>query len=250
MSDFKTHLSAACAGSGLAATTVLLTGTGRPSELFLYFVIGIIGGILPDIDADQSVPIRLIFDFLAPVIAFPVVFSRSAGCSVAELFILWIAAFLTIRYFVRAVFTYFTVHRGSIHSIPAAILFGLATTILLNRVFIFSDATAWAGGCFVFFGFIIHLILDELNSLKVSKMRVKKSFGTALKLGTGNLRITILLYIAIVAMLSLTPDPRTFIATFSNKNYYLHIRFFPEGQWFESLSEKIGLSEREVRIEK
>ncbi len=241
MADFKTHLSTACAGSGLAATTVLLTGTGSPSEVFLYFTAGIIGGILPDIDSDQSLPLRLIFDFLAPVIAFPVVFSRSAGCSIAELFILWIAAFLTIKYFVRTVFTYFTVHRGAIHSIPAGILFGLSTTVLLRRVFAFSDAAAWMGGCFVFFGVIIHLVLDEIYSLKLSKMRVKKSFGTALKLGTGNLRTTILVYIAIVAMLSLTPDSRTFIRTFSDKDHYLHVRFFPEGQWFESLSEKMGL---------
>lgn len=239
MADFKTHLSAACAGSGMAATTVLLTGAGRPSELFLYFVIGIIGGVLPDIDSDQSVPIRLIFDFLAPIIAFPVVFSRSAGCSIAELFILWIAAFLTIKYFVRAVFTYFTVHRGAIHSVPAGMLSGLATAVLLHRVFAFPDSTAWMAGIFVFFGFVIHLILDEVYSLKLSKMRVKKSFGTALKLGTGNLRTTILLYIVLVAMLSLTPDSRTFISTFSNKDQYVHIRFFPEGQWFESLSEKL-----------
>ncbi len=122
MAAFKTHLSVSCLASGLTATGLLLTDMGNPPKVFLYFMMGIIGGILPDIDADNSVPIRLTFDFLTPVIAFPVVFSQSAGCSVAELLIIWLAAFFTVKYFVFYLFIHLTAHRGIIHFVPGGVL--------------------------------------------------------------------------------------------------------------------------------
>jgi hypothetical protein len=236
LADFKTHLSAGCVASGIAATGLRLTGTAQPPEVFLYFVMGIIGGILPDIDADNSLTIKLIFGFLAPVIAFPVSFSQSAGCSVAELFIIWVAAFLTIRYFILYLFTHLTVHRGVIHSVPAAVLSWFLTTILLHRVFHFSDITAWTGGFFLFLGFLIHLILDELNSFDFPRLRLKRSLGTALKLADAkDLQATALVYLLILALFFMTPSSESFFENLLNKDNYLKISLLPQNGWFQDL---------------
>ncbi len=91
-------------------------------------------------------------------------------------------------------------------------------------------------GFFVFFGFIIHLILDELNSFDLSEMRVKKSLGTALKLGNFKDPVaTSLIYIAIVGLFFLSPDAESFFTAMLDKNRYLEIPFLPREQWFQGL---------------
>jgi len=236
MADFKTHLSVTSPISGLTATSLLVTDLAQPYEVFLYFIMGCIGGMLPDIDADNSVPIELAFNLLSPVIAFLVVFTQKAGSSVAELFLIWLTAFLMIRYTVFYLFTRFTVHRGLIHSVPAGILSWFLCTILLYRVFHFSNFAAWTAGFFVFFGFMIHLVIDEFSSIDFSEMRVKKSMGTALKLGDlRDPKATAVLYVTIIGLFFLTPDPNPFLSTLLEKARHPDIRFFPQDQWFQGL---------------
>lgn len=236
MADFKTHIFVACPISGLAATSLLVAGMANPQEVVLYFALGCIGSMLPDIDSDRSVPVRLAFSFLAPLIVFFIIFRRGISCSVAEIFIIWLASFVLVKYFVFSFFTRLTVHRGVIHSIPAAVLFWFLSSILFYRVFHFSSFTAWMAGFFVFGGFILHLVLDELNSMNVFGARVKKSFGTALALVKFNdLGTTILLYLAVIGLFNLTPDPAPFFAKVLNKNAYLHLHFLPQGEWFQDL---------------
>jgi len=85
-----------------------------------------------------------------------------------------------IRFVIGGIFRRFTKHRGMWHSIPAALIAGLATFLVCGcpelgvRVF-----KAWA----VVIGFVSHLVLDEIYSVdwRGRKIRVKSSFGTALK---------------------------------------------------------------------
>lgn len=236
MADFKTHIFVASPLSGLAATSLLVARMATPREVVLYFLLGSIGGILPDIDSDTSIPVRLTFNFLAPVIAFLIMFAQGSAYSVIELLLIWLTSFLIVKYCVFSFFTHLTVHRGVIHSIPGGVLFWFLTNILFYRVFGFSSFNAWMAGFFVFFGYIIHLVLDELNSLNLLGSQVKNSLGTALSLVKFNdLKTTILLYLAVIALFYLNPDPEPFFDKILNKNVYLHIRFFPQGQWFQDL---------------
>ena len=61
MADFKTHLIGAAAVSGLAATIVVMSGPFPHQAVIGYFILGVIGGLLPDIDSPPSIPIRLAF---------------------------------------------------------------------------------------------------------------------------------------------------------------------------------------------
>ncbi len=189
---------------------------------------GDIGGILPDIDANQSVILGLIFSFLAPVFAFFVVFAQQSGSPVLKLFLIWLLAFFGVKYPLFFLFIRFTKHRGLIHSVPGGILFSFLGTILLHKVFLFSDVTAWMAGLFLFFGFVIHLILDEISSIDFSQMRLKKSFGTALKLGDSkDPTATSVLYVTIIGLYLLAPDPGHFLTTILDRGHYLHIQILP-----------------------
>lgn len=228
MADFKTHITVAFAASGLAATCLLAGGVARPDQVLFYFVLGSVGGVLPDIDADNSIPLKLTFDILSLVIAFGVMFSQRWGHSVIELSLIWLAVFLAVKYLVFSFFIRMTVHRGIIHSIPAGVTFGLMTVILLDQVRGVSSGYAWMGGFFLFLGYVIHLFLDELHSVNFSDMSLRGSFGTALKLVSfRDMKSTVAMYLVMIVLFFLAPPPGGFLRILLSKSTYAGIRFLP-----------------------
>ncbi len=121
MADFKTHLMGAAVVSGLAATTLVMTGQFPHQAVIGYFILGVIGGLLPDIDSPHSIPVRIAFMGLAVIAGFLVVFTFGRRYSLVELILLWIGCFALIRYGVFELLDRYTVHRGLIHSIPMGV---------------------------------------------------------------------------------------------------------------------------------
>jgi membrane-bound metal-dependent hydrolase YbcI (DUF457 family) len=90
------------------------------------------------------------------------------------------AIYLAIRFGLSWLLKTYSHHRGMFHSLPAAAIAGqtaflaFATEEPLRRYFVSSA---------VVLGFLTHLVLDEIWSVKMGWFgpKVKKSFGTALK---------------------------------------------------------------------
>ena len=55
MANFNTHLIVASTASGLTATGLMGAGVAEPREVLLYFSAGTLGGLLPDLDSDNSI---------------------------------------------------------------------------------------------------------------------------------------------------------------------------------------------------
>jgi len=236
MADFNTHLLGAAAVSGLAATVLVMTGQFPHQAVIGYFVLGVIGGLLPDLDSPTSIPIRIAFAVVAVVAGFLVVFTFGRRYSLVELVILWFGCFLFIRYGLFNLFDRVTAHRGLIHSIPAGIGFGLLAILLAFYVFNASATHAWLCGTFVTLGFIVHLLLDELYSVDLSGRKLlKSSFGTALSLGSLSQPVgTAALYLAVVALFLLCPSPRPFTELMLDRDTYRGVtqRLLPGETWF------------------
>lgn len=98
-----------------------------------------------------------------------------------HLLALAIASYFVIRFPVQWLFEQLTVHRGALHSLLANLLFTAIAVPIAYHVLALEAQTAWGIGGFIFLGATIHLILDEIYSIELSGMRVKRSFGTALK---------------------------------------------------------------------
>lgn len=236
MANFKTHLTVTSICSSIAATMMLASTIATPQEVLLYFILGVVGGLLPDIDSDSSLAVRLLFTFIATVIAFLVMFRQKTGNSVMELFLVWSASFVFIKFFLFSLFTKVTVHRGIIHSIPASVAFGFITAIVMNRVFHFNDFVSWMSGVFVFGGSILHLLLDELCSLDIMGKKTKKSSGTAFKFGSiGDFKSTAFIYMLIAALFVGMPNHTRFFSVVLKPETYQHLKFFPTGKWFSNL---------------
>ena len=235
MANFNTHLAVAAVGSGLCAT-VALAGHAAPQNYLLTLTLaGTIGGILPDIDLDKAIPSRILFNALGAISAFIALFSLHKQYSIAELWIVWIGAYLLVRYGVYKLFQDRTRHRGVFHSLLAGLFFMALTAVIFDRVFREPAALAWLTGFFVIIGFLIHLALDEIYSVDIEGAHIKKSFGTALKLfDYHSWRASALMAAAVVAVFVATPPAHDFWETVKPPVLYsfLKERLLPKGQWF------------------
>ncbi len=238
MASFPVHLSTAMAATGVAATTLLVVGLATPPEVVLYFLLGTLGGVVADIDAEHSSPLRIGFEVFSVLGATLLMFRLGNKLSVIELCLVWLVTFVTLRYGVFYVFTRYTVHRGVFHTIPAAVLFGLLTATIVHRLGSATPLEAWIAGTFVAFGYLVHLILDEVYSVDLYGAQMKRSFGTAFKLlSPRSPMASLLLYVTLVAVWPLTPEAHTFINTFTNAHLWQRIetRLLPHDGWFHNL---------------
>ena len=140
-----------------------------------------ISGIMPDLDSDHAIPARETLSFLAAV-APMLLFYRFhfEGMATEHILLFGAPLYLLIRFGFGEMLKV-SVHRGMFHSLPAAAIAGLIayemcdTGVSLGRGFKASGATL---------GYLIHLLLDEIWAVEFhgARFRLKKSFGTAMKL--------------------------------------------------------------------
>jgi hypothetical protein len=82
---------------------------------------------------------------------------------------------------------------------------------------------------------MVHLILDEIYAVDFEDARLKKSFGTALKLFEYRSAITSGLMAASVAgAFFIAPAFKPFVATVKEADMkaFMHERLLPKGRWF------------------
>lgn len=221
MANFNTHLGVAAVGSGMLATLCLQVGFVDAQDAILLASMGVLGGILPDIDLHYSHPSRILFSMLGIIAAFLWIFAAENHLSILELWGAGLGIYLLVRYPFWAAFQKATVHRGSMHSIAAALLCGLIVTALSSHAFGKAAFVSWMTGSFIFLGFILHLLLDELYSVDFMGTRLKRSFGTALKLIDTREHISsAVIIIGIFVTWFLTPDINQFLDTLSSPETY------------------------------
>jgi len=221
MANFNTHLSVAAVASGLISTLCLQVGFVDSQDAMLLVLMGTIGGILPDIDLQYSHPSRIIFSILGLIFAFLWVLSAENSLSIAELWAVGLIIYCVIRYGLWRIFNIYTKHRGAIHSVAAAALSMLTTTVISFHVYGKNDFTAWLIGFVVFIGFIIHLLLDELYSVDFMNRRIKRSFGTALKLvDTRYAYSSSLIIVLCIGLFFISPSANRFTDTLMSAETY------------------------------
>jgi len=238
MANFNTHLNTAVIITGLGSATLLSVGhTDLKGALWLWFL-GSIGGLLPDIDSDNSTSLDTIFNLFALSAVLLVLHYITTELIIEISFIELIAVPLMVygimKYIIRPLFEWITVHRGSCHSLVFLLLCALLTTQVtwkLNDQLTAEAATfAWLAGGFILLGGLIHLMLDEIYSVDLSNVRIKRSFGTALKIADfDNKLITLSSVIAIVGLVYIAPPTEQTITALSDWSHFkfqsLQIRF-------------------------
>jgi hypothetical protein len=239
MANFKTHLIVATTMSGMASVSLLTLQLAKPWETGSYFLLGILGGLLPDIDSDKSTPLTMIFYFLSMYCAFAMVFNLAMQYSFIELFIIWLSVYFGIRYLVFKMFTSMTIHRGTFHSLLAVVFMALLTVTISFHLLHNTPRIAWNAGIFIGLGYLVHLTLDELYSVDLHNKRMKKSFGTALKLfSRENFGASVLMAVALAVFIHFAPPVKNywqlFNAALAKQDFQK--KWLPSNnRWFENI---------------
>ena len=181
MANFRTHLTfSSLLGAGYGGTAYLMYDVPLPTCLLAGGLCGA-SGMLPDVDSGPGVPLRESMAFAAAVVPMMMIDRFELLGMSPELMILSGAGiYLFIRFVLAAMLRRYTVHRGMFHSLPAAVIFGeLAFLLSCGDV-----QMRLYKACAVVVGYLSHLLLDELYSVEWhrGRLRLKKSFGSALKL--------------------------------------------------------------------
>jgi hypothetical protein len=239
MADFNTHLGTASVVSMITATIFYGAKTISPQEFVYYFCLGTFSGTLPDIDSDTSTALKNFFNFLGVMLAFLVLFLRIGKLSILEMMIIWATVFSIVRYGIIQIFTWYTVHRGIFHSIPAALATGLTVGIICDHFFHMSPMKSWLSIFFVTVGYLSHLILDEIYSIEFSSARIKWTFGSACKIvNLDNWHYYVYLYLLIAILFYFAPDSEQFIDQFRNGTFLdaMSKNVYPVNGWFSAFS--------------
>ncbi len=221
MANFNTHIGVAAVASGMLATLCLQVGLVDAKDALLLATIGVIGGILPDIDLHYSYPSRILFSLLGIVCAFLWIFAAENDFPIVYLWAAGLGIYLFVRYPFWSFFQKVTVHRGAIHSILMALFFLFFSVVIGFYLFAKTPFVSWLIGLFMFFGFMIHLVLDEMYSVDFINKKIKRSFGSAFKIYDFNNKAgAFLLIVSIAGLWYLAPPSGQFLDTITSQETY------------------------------
>ena len=97
MADFRTHITFGAIAGGLMATTAMAAGLVDPAQAATLTIAAAVGGILPDIDLNNSKQSRYLFGGLGIFLGFVVLFHFAKVLSIAEMWLMWIGVFAHCR---------------------------------------------------------------------------------------------------------------------------------------------------------
>lgn len=230
MADFKTHITTS------TALGVVLGGVGH----FVFDVplehavvaggLCSVAGMLPDLDSKSGIPQREMLSFVSVIVPM-LMLARFEAMRLTNEDKVFVASvlYVVIRFGIGGLFRKYTKHRGMWHSIPAAMIAGLAFFLVcLSNDFEIRLFKAWA----VVLGFVSHLFLDEIYAVNwEGKLpTTKKSFGTAMKFFGKSRFNNVLTYTKLVVLIFLV----------IGDDYAMDCLCEPQtalspGEWFQSL---------------
>lgn len=182
MAGFKMHITTSTVlGVGYGAAAHV--GFGVPlDKCMLAAGLCSLSGMLPDLDSDSGIPLRESIAFGAAIVPMLMIDRfQHMGLSRDSIVLAGGLIYIALRFGVAEIFKRYTVHRGMWHSIPAAVSVGLLAFLICscNEM----GLRLFKSGAVVL-GFMSHLVLDEIYSIERRGVgiRLKKSFGTALKM--------------------------------------------------------------------
>ncbi|MGL4550437.1 MAG: metal-dependent hydrolase [Gemmataceae bacterium] len=159
-----------------------------------------VGGLMPDLDSDSGVPVRELFGMIAALAAVFLFHPlREAQFSIEQTLALLVVSYFFVRYVVANGFRAVTVHRGMFHSVPAMLISGLIVYLAYPSPDF--RLRLYFGGAMTF-GFLSHLVLDEIYAVDFNGLRLKTNqfAGTALKFGSASWSATLLTYLILLGL--------------------------------------------------
>ena len=178
---FRVHITGSTIAGAVYGAAAWYVGDMHPLTCALGGGLCAVSGMLPDLDSGPGIPLKESVAFAAAVVPMMMIHRfQQMGLPLEAIILAGAAIYLAIRFGLSWLLKTYSHHRGMFHSLPAAAIAGQVAFLAfaaeepLHRYFVSSA---------VVLGFMTHLVLDEIWSVKMGWFgpKVKKSFGTALK---------------------------------------------------------------------
>jgi membrane-bound metal-dependent hydrolase YbcI (DUF457 family) len=235
VANFKTHFVTTALASGALSSAFLTLEMFDKSQAMVAFAVGTLAGLAPDVDADNSKPLNIAFTVIAIIISFFTMFAQAGSLSIVEMLLFWLFVFFIVRFVFMLVFQMLTKHRGIFHSIPMALFLSQITVLIFHYFYQVPAHIAYLYAVFFLFGYVLHFLLDELVSVNLFGLYVKRSLGTALKFFDKETPILyLLLYFGTISLWFFLPEIESFLATFEKMQNFFAI-WFPQEGWFQNV---------------
>lgn len=206
MASFEQHVNTALISTGILVVPLHASALLDIKESLVILLMGVIGGILPDLDSDSSKPIKIVFKMCSIILPLIILLLTPIKIPVVYTLAIWVGSAIFLHYAVFKTFLHFSTHRGVIHTIPMGLLSAQISTLIFLKLLHKELYFSLLAGFFLFFGFMIHLILDEIFSINALGMQIKRSFGSALKFyDRRNIPGSIVIYLLFAATLFFIP---------------------------------------------
>ena len=160
-----------------------------------------VSGMLPDLDSDSGIPLRETSMFVAAVAPMLMIDRfQDLGLSHESMALGALMVYLLVRFVLVEIFRRHTVHRGMWHSLPAAGIAGVGAYLLMPCP---AESIRVYKTLAVVLGFLTHLMMDEIWSIDFARLRLKRSFGTALKFFGNDWTSNIVVYAQLAGLMYL-----------------------------------------------
>ncbi len=204
MAGFKAHMAFGIVTAVVWSAAIVIFSLLSPALVPLVFIATLVGSFLPDLDSDEGIPLRLLLITLSIISGLNVgyIVFQNEERSLMEAILYGVLYMLFIYFIIGGIFKKITVHRGMFHSFPAVLLTILLALSFFNYL-ILDPALKVVLSLSLGIGYLCHLILDEMNSivnLGGIPFVPNKALGSALKLYSNNLKITIAIYFIIIVL--------------------------------------------------
>jgi len=197
---FRVHITgSSIVGAGYALATWAI-GDMPPLTCALAGGLCAVSGMLPDLDSGPGIPLKESVAFAAAVVPMMMIHRfEQLGLPLEGMILAGAAIYLAIRFGMTWLLQNYSVHRGMFHSLPAALIAGQVAFLAFGaedpfRRYFMASA--------VVLGFLTHLVLDEIWSVKLGMFgpKFKKSFGTALKFHGSEAWSNLLTYVLVIVL--------------------------------------------------
>ncbi|MBN2295246.1 MAG: metal-dependent hydrolase, partial [Pirellulales bacterium] len=171
MAGFRTHLTvSSIMGIGYGGAAWWFYHVPEPTCVLAGGLCAV-SGMLPDIDSDSGRPLRESIAFAAAVVPMMLIDRLSKFNLATETIVLTGAiVYLIIRFGAAGLLKKITVHRGMLHSLPAAVIFGEIAFLLTSGEDLY--LRYYKAGAVVL-GYLSHLVLDEIYSIEWYRGRIR-----------------------------------------------------------------------------
>ncbi|MBF0528034.1 MAG: metal-dependent hydrolase [Deltaproteobacteria bacterium] len=197
---FATHMAAAGAVSLIGAFIGRAKARLDWTFLIMAVPVGLIGGMLPDLDAPGSRPVRIVIPLLGLVLAIGIVqwlknSSRVLGITWTRLRAVLAGAGIMILIYMAGplILEILTHHRGMMHSVPMALAYGAGVALIFSGS---GRKPAFWLGAIGLAGFGSHLFLDACTSYSLLPFKIfsKSIWSTTLIWGLVFILMTLIMY--------------------------------------------------------